>query len=103
MTVPHMQTEETTLNNKAKKQNSLVFFLCGGFAITKVPPWARNWLFEWKDEFSTAEHLLWVGILYISRLILLYSDHLEGRQTVENHLVLVRIDVRNNDVINFQT
>ena len=28
-----------------------------------------------------------VGILRSSRLILLYSDHLEGRQTVENHLV----------------
>ena len=28
-----------------------------------------------------------VGILYSSRLILLYSNHLEGRQTVENHLV----------------
>ena len=28
-----------------------------------------------------------VGILYSRRLILLYSNHLEGRQTVENHLV----------------
>ena len=28
-----------------------------------------------------------VGILYSSRLILLYSNHLEGRQTVENHFV----------------
>ena len=28
-----------------------------------------------------------VGILHSSRLILLYSNHLEGRQTVENHLV----------------
>ena len=28
-----------------------------------------------------------VGILYSSRLIVLYSNHLEGRQTVENHLV----------------
>ena len=28
-----------------------------------------------------------VGILYSRRLILLYSNHLEGRQTVENHHV----------------
>ena len=28
-----------------------------------------------------------VGILYSRRLILYYSNHLEGRQTVENHLV----------------
>ena len=28
-----------------------------------------------------------VGILYSRRLILLYSNHLEGRQTVENYLV----------------
>ena len=27
------------------------------------------------------------GILYSSRLILLYNNHLEGRQTVENHIV----------------
>ena len=32
-------------------------------------------------------------------LILLYSDHL----TVENHLVLVCVDMHNNDVISFQT
>ena len=37
----------------------------------------------WLRETS----LLRVGILYSSRLILLYSDHLESRQTVENHLV----------------
>ena len=28
-----------------------------------------------------------IGILYCRRLSLLYSNHLEGRQTVENHLV----------------
>ena len=32
-----------------------------------------------------------VGILYISRLILFYSDNSEGRQTAENHLA-VRIE-----------
>ena len=28
-----------------------------------------------------------IGILYSRRLILLYCNHLEGRQTIENHLV----------------
>jgi len=28
-----------------------------------------------------------LAFLYSSRLILLYTNHLEGRQTVENHLV----------------
>ena len=28
-----------------------------------------------------------VAILYSSRLIIIYSDHLEGRHTVENHLI----------------
>ena len=28
-----------------------------------------------------------IDILYSSRLILLYSNHLEARQTIENHLI----------------
>ena len=59
--------------------------------VSRLPPRARNR----HVGFSTADldfnncgtsHGL-VGILYSSRLILLYSNHLEGRQTVENHLV----------------
>ena len=46
-----------------------------------------------------------VGILYSRRLILLYSNHLEGRQTVENHLVHMGTRCTHinwhNDVINF--
>ena len=64
------------------------------FEITKIsrlPPRARNR----RVGFSTADLDFdnfgvshgFVGILYSSRLILLYSNHLEGRQTVENHLV----------------
>ena len=72
-----------------------MFLLRGGFfEITKVsrlPPQARNR----HVGFSTADLDFdnfvvshgFVGILYSSRLILLYSNHLEGRQTVENHLV----------------
>ena len=44
------------------------------------------------EEFSTADldfdnYRASLGILYSSRLILLYSDYLGGRRTVENHLV----------------
>ena len=57
-------------------------------------PMVLYWLVEQKNSAlmiftSTAsEHLLingFVRILSSSRLILLYSGHLEGRQTVENH------------------
>ena len=46
----------------------------------------------WPHPYRLMRHLRtvsygFVGILYSSRLILLYSNHLEGRQTVENHLV----------------
>ena len=41
-----------------------------------------------------------VGILYSRRLILLYSNHLEGRQTVENHLVhMGHVDTRRMHVM----
>ena len=64
------------------------------FAITKIsrlPPRARNQHIGFSiadldfDNFGASHGF--VGILYSSRLILLYSNHLEGRQTVENHLV----------------
>ena len=69
-------------------------FCVEAFEITKVsrlPPRARNR----RVGFSTADLDFdncgtshgFVGILYSSRLILLYSNHLEGRQTVENNLV----------------
>ena len=46
----------------------------------------------WLHPYRLMRHLRsisygFVGILYSRRLILLYSNHLEGRQTVENHLV----------------
>ena len=86
---------ETALNDEAKKQacatTAWSSFGVETFEITKVsrlPPRARNR----RVGLSTADldfdncgtsH----GILYSSRLILLYSNHLGGRQTVENHLV----------------
>ena len=84
------QNEEASLCN-----NGLIFLLCGDFfKITKVSRLllrARNR----RIGFSTADLDFdnfrvshgFVGISYSSRLILLYSNHLEGRQTVENHLV----------------
>ena len=84
------RNEEASLCN-----NGLIFLLCGGFfKITKVSRLllrARNR----RIGFSTADLDFdnfrvshgFVGISYSSRLILLYSNHLEGRQTVENHLV----------------
>ena len=46
----------------------------------------------WSHIYQLTWHLRsvsygFVGILYSRRPILLYSNHLEGRQTVENHLV----------------
>ena len=89
---------EPALNDEAKKQACATMawssFCVEAFEITKVsrlPPRARNR----RVGFSTADLDFdnfgvfhgFVGILYSSRLILLYSNHLEGRQTVENHLV----------------
>ena len=59
--------------------------------VSRLPPRARNRHvgFSTADlDFNNCETSHgFVGILYSSRLILLYSNHLEGRQTVENHLV----------------
>ena len=64
------------------------------FAITKVsrlPPRARNRRIGFStadlgfDNFGASHGF--VGILYSGRLPFLYSNHLEGRQTEENHLV----------------
>ena len=106
MATPHMRNGTELRNEEASLcNNGLIFLLCGGFfEITKVsrlPPRARSR----RVGFSTADLDFdnfgvshgFVGILYSSRLILLYSNHLEGRQTVENHLVhigIIRIDVR---------
>ena len=49
-------------------------------------------------DATSSDRLLQVGILYNRRLILLYSNHLEGRQTTENHLVPT---YAHNDIINF--
>ena len=95
MATPHMRNGTERRSEEASLCNDdLIFLLCGGFEIMKVsrlPPQVRNR----HVGFSTADlkfnncgtsHGL-VRILYSSRLILLYSNHLEGRQTVENHLV----------------
>ena len=99
---------ETALNDEAKKQacatTAWSSFCVEAFEITKVsrqPPRAGNRRvgFSWSrpfNNFGTSHGF--VGILDSSRLILLYSNHLEGRQTVQNHLV--HIGAR-NDVINF--
>ena len=64
------------------------------FAITKVsrlPPRARNRRIGFStanlgfDNFGASHGF--VGILYSGRLSFVYSNHLEGRQTEENHLV----------------
>ena len=81
------QSEEASMYN-----NVLVFFCVEAFGIVKasgLPPWARNWLVEQKDSVvlistsTTPEHLLQVCWCFV----LLYSDHLKGRQTVVNHLI----------------
>ena len=86
------------MNDEVKKQacatTAWSSFCVDAFEITKVSRLllrARNR----RVGFSTADLNFdnfrashgFVGILYSSRLILLYSNHLEGRQTVENHLV----------------
>ena len=73
-------------------------FLCNKRLQRKLPdpfPLLRNGVWPRETRFSTADLDFenfgashgFVGIFYSSRLILLYSNHLEGRQTVENHLV----------------
>ena len=63
--------------------------------VRSLQPWARNCLVEQKDSallISTLTTLnvsySFIGILYGSRLILLYSNHLECKtDSVENYLV----------------
>ena len=89
---------ETALNDEAKKNacatTAWSAFCVEAFAITKVsrlPPRARNRRIGFStadlgfDNFGTSHGF--VGILYSGRLPFLYSNHLEGRQTEENHLV----------------
>ena len=76
------------------------------FANTKVsrlPPWPRNWLV---NGFSTADldfnnfRASLLDSLAFFRLILFYS--IEGRQTVESHLVHMGTSpYAQNDIINF--
>ena len=99
------RSEEVSLCN-----NSLIFLLCGGFrnyesiktavAGEKPARWIQHCWSRPFDNFGTSHGF--VGILYSSRLILLYSNHSEGRQTVENHLVHIGTSMyARNDVINF--
>ena len=96
----HIQTEETTLNKKAKKQafttTAESSFCVKAFAImtvSRLPSWAGNWLRRIQhtgldfDNFKASLTGSLAFYIYSSRLILLYSDHLEGRQTTENQLV----------------
>ena len=76
--------------------------------VSRLPPRSRNQ----RVGFSTADLDFdnfgashgFVGILYSDRFPFLYSDHLEGRQTVESHLVHIGTNSyrrTRNDVINF--
>ena len=66
MATPHMWNEKTTLNNEAKKQNALVFLLCGGLCnyenIRTSAKGDKNGFLN--QRVQHCEHLLWVGILY---------------------------------------
>ena len=99
--VPHRWTEEMPL--RMTKQRSKLLQQWPSLPFVWRPLQLRNYqdcrprrkLPCWTEGFSTSdlamatsEHLLgFIGILYSSRLILLYSNHLEARQTIENHLV----------------
>ena len=60
--------------------------------------WVRSWFVEQKDlallilTLTTLE-CLFIDVLYCSRLILLYSNHMEGRKTADNHLVHTAISL----------
>ena len=88
MAMPHMRTKETTLKSKLEKQAcaTMTFLLCGSFHNYKS---VRTATVGEKLRLRQLRSVSYgfVDILYSSRLILLYSDHLEGRQTVENHLI----------------
>ena len=102
MATLHIQTKETTLNKKAKKQafttTAESSFCVKAFAImtvSRLPSWAGNWLRRIQHtalDFNNFKASLTGSLVFCihtcsSRLILLYSDHLEGRQTIENQLV----------------
>ena len=61
--------------------------------VSRLPPWARNWTKRIQhtaldfDNFRASLTGSLVFYIYSSKLILFYSDHLEGRQTIENQLV----------------
>ena len=72
--------------------------------VSRLPPQARNWLVK---GFSTADldfdnfRTSLLDSLAFFRLTLLYSIHLEGRQTVESHLVHMGTSpYAQNDIIN---
>ena len=104
---------QRTLNDKAKKQacatTAQSSFCVEAFAITKVSRLQQR-VRNQRIGFSTADLDFdnfrashgFIGILYSSRLPFLYSDHLEGRQTVENHLIHIGVSTyAHNDIINF--
>ena len=99
------RSEETSLCN-----NGPIFLLCGGFRNNEGIKTAAagekpaHWIQHCWSRFRQLQSLSlgFVGILYSSRLPFLYSDHLEGRQTVENHLIHIVVSTyTHNDVINF--
>ena len=100
------RSEETSLCN-----NGPIFLLCGGFRNNEGIKTAAagekpaHWIQHCWSRFRQLQSISYgfVGILYSNRLPFLYSDHLEGRQTVENHLIRIGISTyARNDVINFQ-
>ena len=101
----------TRRNDKVKKQAGISTaessFCVEAITFTKVsglPPWMRNRLVEQKDSVlliltSTASEGLLIAAslafcIVPSKLILLYSGHLEGGQTVKNYLVHTCISIR---------
>ena len=72
-------------------KNGLVFFLCGRLrnckSIKTAAVGEKLGLVNRRIQHCVGFVGILYSIYYSSRRILLYSDHLEGRQTVENHLV----------------
>ena len=82
MATSHMRNGTERRNEEASLCNDgLIFLLCGGFfeiaKVSRLPPRARNWHIGFStadldfDNFRVSHGF--VGILYSSRLILLYS------------------------------
>ena len=101
--LPLQRRPSATARNTALENSFLYIWLGLGFilafAIIKLMKCWYNpvisivvaW-YPWPHPYRLMRHLrsvsyAFVGILYSRRLILLYSNHLEGRQTVENHHV----------------